>query len=320
VAVPGIVLGRGYNPGVHIRPATAGDHDRLWAIFHAVVAGRDTYAFSPDTPRHEGIVYWFGPAVTSFVAEINADVVGVYKLIDNCRDLGAHVANASFMVDPAAAGLGVGRALGAHCLREARAIGYDAMQFNFVISTNDRAVRLWQALGFQIAGTLPRAFQHGTLGLVDAYVMHRFLDDIVLTFGQPPRDVQVTVRPSGYAVIADDRRRVAVVDATEGTLLPGGGIDSGETVDDAVVREVDEECGLQVEAEASLGDAVQFVYSAKTATHFEKPSRFVTASRRGAGGRAGEHATRWLEPREAERALSYESHAWAVRRWARLNM
>jgi ribosomal protein S18 acetylase RimI-like enzyme len=109
------------------------------------------------------------------VAEDNGRVIGMYKLIPNRIGRGSHVANASFMVDPAAQGRGAGRALGEHCLNEARRQGYDAMQFNFVISTNTAGVSLWQKLGFQIVGTLPKAFAHATLGRVDAYVMHRVL-------------------------------------------------------------------------------------------------------------------------------------------------
>src|SRR4029453_17196230 len=100
--------------------------------------------------------------------------------------LGAHVANASFMVHPSAAGHGIGYDLGAHCLREARREGCGARPFNFVVSTNARAVGLWQRLGFRIVGTLPRAFRHGALGLVDAVVMYRELADIALSFGALP--------------------------------------------------------------------------------------------------------------------------------------
>jgi len=163
---------------VTIRPAVARDADSLWSIFQAVVATGTTYTFAPGTPRDVGVGYWFGTGVTSFVAEDDGRVVGMYKLVANQRDLGAHVANASFMVDPASAGKGVGRAMGVHCLREARRGGFLAMQFNFVVSTNTGAVELWKRLGFTIVGTLPRVFRHRDLGLVDAYVMHRFLDDI----------------------------------------------------------------------------------------------------------------------------------------------
>jgi 8-oxo-dGTP pyrophosphatase MutT (NUDIX family) len=243
----------------------------------------------------------------------------MYKLIANRRDLGAHVANASFMVDPSVAGQGVGRALGVHCLHEARADGYDAMQFNFVVSTNRRAVALWQSLGFRTIATLPKAFRHGTLGLVDAYVMHRFLDDIVLTFGTPPSDGRTIVRPSAYAVIANANSELAIVEAAEGTMLPGGGADPHETADAAVIREVEEECALRIQVKGSLGDAVQFVPSRQSAAPFEKRSHFVVGDIEASTQRKPEHSTLWLAANDALNAVTYESHAWAIKRWARLN-
>lgn len=161
-----------------IRSATPSDFDAIWPIFQAVVAGEDTYVFAADTRREDAFAYWFGPGVRSFVAEAGGRIVGMYKLVANQRDLGAHVANASFMVDPAASGKGIGRAMGRHCLREAKRAGFLAMQFNFVVGTNAGAVALWKKLGFAVVGTLPKAFRHRALGLVDVYVMHRFLDDI----------------------------------------------------------------------------------------------------------------------------------------------
>jgi ribosomal protein S18 acetylase RimI-like enzyme len=160
---------------VLIRPATLQDAEAIWQIFQPVVAGRDTYAFAPNTSREIGVGYWFGPQTASFVAEVDGVVAGVCKLIDNRQDLGSHVANASFMVAPSAAGRGVGRAMGLHCLREARLRGYEAMQFNFVVSTNERAVKTWQKAGFEIAGRLPGAFNHPKFGYVDALVMFRTL-------------------------------------------------------------------------------------------------------------------------------------------------
>jgi L-amino acid N-acyltransferase YncA len=163
---------------MRIRPATPADCDAIWRIFRAVVASGTTYAFAPDTSRDDALAYFIGPGIASWVVEDDADVVGMYKLIPNRRDLGSHVANASFMVDPEHAGRGAGKMMGLHCLREARRAGYKAMQFNFVVSTNTPAVTLWKRLGFDIVGTIPKAFQHRDLGLVDAFVMHRFLDDI----------------------------------------------------------------------------------------------------------------------------------------------
>jgi L-amino acid N-acyltransferase YncA len=163
---------------VRIRPAVPADFEALWPIFQAVVAKGDTYVFAPDTPSQDARAYWFAPGVTSYVAEEDGRVVGMYKIVANQRDRGSHVANASFMVDPAASGRGVGRAMGEHCLREARRMGFLAMQFNLVVSTNEPAVALWKKLGFQIVGTLPKVFRHQERGLVDAYVMHRLLDEV----------------------------------------------------------------------------------------------------------------------------------------------
>lgn len=158
-----------------IRPATSADADDIWRIFRAVVATGDTYSFDADIPEDQAVAYFLGPGITAFVIEHDGKVIGMYKLIPNHTGRGSHVSNASFMVDPAAHGRGAGRALGEHCLDEARRQGYDAMQFNFVVSTNVAGVNLWKKLGFHIVGTLPKAFRHATLGDVDAYVMHRFL-------------------------------------------------------------------------------------------------------------------------------------------------
>jgi ribosomal protein S18 acetylase RimI-like enzyme/8-oxo-dGTP pyrophosphatase MutT (NUDIX family) len=303
-----------------IRPATASDADAIWDIFQRVVAGRDSYIFLPDTPRDEAVGYWLDENAIARVAELDGRVVGMYKLIDNSRGLGAHVANASFMVHPSASGRGIGHAMGAHCLHEARRQGYEAMQFNFVVSTNTRAVALWQRLGFRIVGTLPRVFRHGALGLVDAMVMYRELDDIALSFGTPPADGSAIERPSAYAVVANERREIAIVQAKEGMLLPGGGIDANESAEGAAVREVAEECALKVTITRDLGQAIQFVTSAATGATFEKRSRFLSARVQSRiSGATAEHATSWLDVRDALETATYESHAWAIRRWQRLD-
>ncbi|MBY0493235.1 MAG: GNAT family N-acetyltransferase [Cyanobacteria bacterium] len=158
-----------------IRPAMTTDSTDILRIFRAVVAPGDTYSFEADTRDDAAVAYFLGEGITSFVADDNGRVIGMYKLIANRIGRGSHVANASFMVDPSEHGKGVGRALGEHCLDEARRQGYEAMQFNFVVSTNTAGVALWKKLGFNIVGTLPKAFDHARLGKVDAYVMHRFL-------------------------------------------------------------------------------------------------------------------------------------------------
>ena len=162
---------------LQIRQATAVDRDAIWDIFHAVVVQGDTYTFDPDISREEAHAYWLHPSNWCYVAEREGNVVGTYILRANQPGLGSHVANAAFMVSPQARGFGVGRAMGEHSLSEARRLGFLAMQFNFVVSTNEPAVRLWQQLGFKIVGTLPGVFRHREKGFVDAYVMFCSLDE-----------------------------------------------------------------------------------------------------------------------------------------------
>ncbi len=161
-----------------IRPANQSDADAIWEIFRAVVAPGDTYVFDPAMPREEALAYWFRADTHTYVAESDQRIVGTYILKPNQPGLGSHVANAAFMVSPTARGLGVGRRMGEHCLAEARRLGFRAMQFNFVVSTNEPAVRLWQQLGFKIVGTLPGAFRHAQRGFVDAYVMFLSLENV----------------------------------------------------------------------------------------------------------------------------------------------
>jgi L-amino acid N-acyltransferase YncA len=160
---------------IKIRPATDADHDAIWKIFHEIVAAGDTYAFDPKMPREEALAYWFRSGTRTYVAENDERVVGTYILRANQLGPGSHVANAGFMVASDVQGCGVGRAMAEHCLSEARRMGFRAMQFNFVVSTNTLAIRLWQQLGFQVVGTLPGAFRHPQKGYVDVYVMYRSL-------------------------------------------------------------------------------------------------------------------------------------------------
>ncbi|MDQ1829443.1 GNAT family N-acetyltransferase [Massilia scottii] len=163
---------------IQIRPAAAADIEAMWTIFNAVIEAGESYPFAPGTSRAACADYWFNPRSTSFVAVAGDQrVLGMYKLVPNQMDLGAHVANASYMVSPAAQGAGVGTLLGRHSLAEARRQGYLAMQFNYVISSNLAAVALWKKLGFAIIGTLPKSFRHARLGYVDAYVMYQLLSD-----------------------------------------------------------------------------------------------------------------------------------------------
>jgi L-amino acid N-acyltransferase YncA len=158
-----------------IRDAQDSDRDAIWEIFRATVAPGDAFVYDPNTQREEAMAYWFADGTRTYVAETDGRILGSYILRANRPGLGNHVANAGFMVDPASRGSGVGRAMGEHALSEARRLGYRAMQFNFVISTNESAIHLWQQLGFKIVGTLPGAFRHAQNGFVDAYVMFRLL-------------------------------------------------------------------------------------------------------------------------------------------------
>ncbi|HYY56239.1 MAG TPA: GNAT family N-acetyltransferase [Pyrinomonadaceae bacterium] len=160
---------------ITIREARASDFDSIWHIFREVVGRGDTYVYDPTTTKEEARSIWMADAYSTFVALIDGRIVGTYILKANQPGLGSHVANAGYMVGPEFAGRGVGRAMCEHSLEEARRRGFLSMQFNMVISTNEAAVALWKKLGFTIVGTLPRAFRHKTLGLVDAFVMHRFL-------------------------------------------------------------------------------------------------------------------------------------------------
>jgi len=165
------------------RPAVESDFPGIFEIFRLVVASGDTYAFSLDAGENEAHAYWFSPNMKSFVVVDENKVLGIYKYGPNNPGRGRHVANASFMVHPDGRGRGIGLLMGQECLRRAKADAFKAMQFNYVISTNTPAVALWKKLGFEVVGTLPRAFMHSTLGEVDVFVMYRFLNDVQVDNG-----------------------------------------------------------------------------------------------------------------------------------------
>ena len=160
---------------ITIREARASDFDSIWLIFREVVGRGDAYVYDPLTTKEEARSIWMADGHIIFVASLDGRIAGTYILKPNQPGLGSHVANAGYMVGSDFAGRGVGRAMCEHSLEEARRRGFLAMQFNMVISTNEAAVALWKKLGFNIVGTLPRVFRHKRLGLVDAFVMHRFL-------------------------------------------------------------------------------------------------------------------------------------------------
>nr|WP_294991131.1 GNAT family N-acetyltransferase [uncultured Stenotrophomonas sp.] len=146
----------------------------MWAIFRAALVTGDALPFAGTFQAGTFRDHWFG-VQGAHVAVLEGRIVGMYRMGANVPDLGAQVASATYVVDSAAQGRGIGRALVQHSLDRARSEGFLAMQFNYVVSTNAPAVELYRKLGFAVVGTLPAAFRHATLGLVDVYVMHRFL-------------------------------------------------------------------------------------------------------------------------------------------------
>ena len=158
-----------------IRPSVESDADAIWTILEPVIRAGETYAFPVDWNRKEAMAYWHSPGHEVFVAEDAGAVVGTYYLRANQMGGGAHVANCGYITRAEENGRGIGRAMCLHSLARARERSFAAMQFNFVVATNERAVTLWSKLGFAIVGTLPVAFRHPRLGLVDAYVMYRAL-------------------------------------------------------------------------------------------------------------------------------------------------
>ena len=145
------------------------------AIIMPVIGEGATYALDPDLSEAEALAYWLGADKTTFVAEENGAVLGTYYLRANAAGGGRHVCNCGYITGAAATGRGVARRMAEHSLELARSRGFRAMQFNFVVSTNERAVGLWRSLGFEIVGRLPGAFQHPAEGYVDAFVMYRTL-------------------------------------------------------------------------------------------------------------------------------------------------
>ena len=147
----------------------------VWPVFQQVIAVGDTYSYPPDMTFEQARAAWTTAPSRCFVAERDNVVLGCYLLRPNQPGLGDHVANAGYMVAPSARGQGIAAVMCEHSLEQARCAGFTAMQFNFVVSTNTTAVRLWQRHGFQIVGQVPGAFRHAVHGPTDVYVMHRDL-------------------------------------------------------------------------------------------------------------------------------------------------
>jgi ribosomal protein S18 acetylase RimI-like enzyme len=164
------------SPGLVIRPFEERDWPGTWAILEPIMRSGEAYVFSPDITEAESRRLWIDlPAATFTACDTSGAVLGTYFIKPNQPGLGAHVSNCGYAVSSSAQGKGVASAMCEHSQREAVDRGFKAMQFNFVVSTNAGAVRLWKKHGFNVVGTLPGAFRHRQLGLVDVFVMHKVL-------------------------------------------------------------------------------------------------------------------------------------------------
>jgi len=163
------------NDDLSVREIGAEEFERAWPIFREVIAGGDTYSYPPDLSMEDARAMLTTPPTRCFVAERSGAILGLYMLRPNQPGLGDHVANAGYMVAPHARGQGVASALCEHSLAQARRAGFTAMQYNYVISSNEGAVRLWRKHGFEIVGRVPGAFRHARRGPTDIFVMYRAL-------------------------------------------------------------------------------------------------------------------------------------------------
>ena len=160
---------------MQIRLARHDDRDAIWRILQPTIRAGETLALPADMSEADALAHWTGPDREAFVAEEGGVVLGTYYLRPNQLGGGSHVANGGYVTAPEATGRGVARRMCEHSLQRARERGFRAMQFNFVVATNERAVRLWQGLGFETVGRLPLAFLHPRHGYTDALVMFRAL-------------------------------------------------------------------------------------------------------------------------------------------------
>jgi RimJ/RimL family protein N-acetyltransferase len=160
---------------LNIREALPSDWDSIWLLFKEVVKPGDTYGFSSETTKEQGKQLWLDTPRKTFMVEDSGRAIGTYYIKSNNEGPGGHVANCGYMVASIARGQGLATLMCEHSQKIAIELGYQAMQFNYVSSSNRVALRLWQKLGFSEVGRLPKAFNHPKLGLVDAFVMYKWL-------------------------------------------------------------------------------------------------------------------------------------------------
>lgn len=158
-----------------IREMSEADFEGFWPIFNRIIKAEDTYAFEADMSFEEGLALWYQSPLKTFVFEEDGQILGSYYIKANAMGPSSHISNCGYMVSDDARGKGIARKLCEHSQVIAKELGFSAMQFNSVVSTNEVAIKLWQKLGFEIIGTIPQAYQHKQLGLVNAYIMHKRL-------------------------------------------------------------------------------------------------------------------------------------------------
>jgi len=159
-----------------IREYRESDWAKIWPILQQTIGAGDTYTFSPQSTEEEIRNAWIEVPARTFVAcDVEGRILGTYFIKANQPGLGAHVCNCGYVVTPVAQGRGIASLMCEHSQAQALAMGFKAMQFNFVVSTNTRAIRLWERLGFSVVGRLPWAFNHQRLGYVDALIMFKRL-------------------------------------------------------------------------------------------------------------------------------------------------
>ena len=160
---------------VKIKKAVEANWKAIWPIVQETFDSGDTYPYAPETTKEEGYKVWMASPAATYVAIKDGEINGTYYIKPNQPGLGSHVCNAGYIVAAKARGKGIGRALCAHSLKEAVKLGFKAMQYNLVVCTNVNAIELWKDMGFEIIGTLPKAFNHRKKGLVDAHIMYQIL-------------------------------------------------------------------------------------------------------------------------------------------------
>lgn len=160
-----------------IKPITRSEFESFWPVFSRVIQAQETYAFAPDMALEQAYELWCELPLRTFVYVEQGEVLGSYYIKANAAGPGSHVCNCGYMVSEQVRGKGIAQALCEHSRQQALALGFKAMQFNSVVSTNEVAVRLWQKLGFDIVGRVPGAYRHARLGYVDTFVMYKWLAD-----------------------------------------------------------------------------------------------------------------------------------------------